>query len=1177
MSAESKTEKGMTNRDHLPAEGERSPVLQRVPSDAGVGTGLAAEAQRQIVVVLGMHRSGTSLLSNMLHVLGVDMADTTDHVSPKNPGGFWERPALVAIHDKILEAIGRPIALPSHVLPFPAAWWRSKAVQALKPKLIEYLRAELAKSSNPWGFKDPRTCRLLPLWQEIFREINVEPIFVNAVRAPSEASASMSQKSSARKMSVANGELMWLSYNYDVARYVTTRFRPIQVNYEDWFADANAVAHRLCDELGIGHDLSESEIAECVSSIVQPDYRHQFGEATSTGSVPAMFYKSLTASNPLTDDDLRSLRGQVRLVDMFFKSIAPIVRDLDEAAAARTSLQAEHDDLTEREAAAVQELGEKRTEVEALRASITDAETERDTIARQIGELKEAHAAAVQSLSAETSRRKQAESRLHRQRKRSRALLRKAKEWRASYAAEHGRTNERIEAKSRTAKLQRDLAAAERRVADYEAERSRFIAELELRDQTLVELRRQSGNAPAERLEEAVFTWPTAGVSLQIAGSVDKVDARGISGHVDVVARNDVVPVVEVRVAGAFVAAQTCDPISAEPSSGRRWHFSFGWNCFSLEHAGKDADVVVAGAEEYLGKVPIPLDLRRYNLPPAVRAAAELGGTVMEAAEYHRWLLERESGDDADMARAYRADRSTAWPLITVLATGEDAAQLQLTLQSLQGQIYGEWKALCVDAPASVEDIDPRVQVIDRSKLREAIEERPEDALFSFVEAGDLLASTALLHLAEAAGSHPDFALIYSDEDVTDVASGLRAMPYMKGGWSPDLALAQDYVSRLALVRRDKLGSKWPSDPATATYQITLKAALSGTGPVVHIPFVLYHRSVQNAAQPRPMAEAARAVIKATPSLRDAKVAPGTDGTIKIEWPLPDPAPRVSLIVPTRDHPDLLRVCVSGFLQETRYPNLEVLIADNDSVEEESKIYLAKIATHPRVRVIPCPGPFNFSKINNIAADHASGDVIGLMNNDLKVFEPAWLQAMVRHAMRPDVGIVGAKLLYEDGTVQHAGVTLGIALASHLYKSAAGDAEGRQGRLSLTQDVSAVTAACLLIRREIWDEVGGLDEEFPVAYNDVDLCLKVRAAGYRILWTPDAVLYHLESKSRGKDVTPERRERLNHDKARLIERWGDLLSSDPFHSPNFSSSHTDSRLSFPPRATAPWHPAIAAQ
>ena len=279
------------------------------------------------------------------------------------------------------------------------------------------------------------------------------------------------------------------------------------------------------------------------------------------------------------------------------------------------------------------------------------------------------------------------------------------------------------------------------------------------------------------------------------------------------------------------------------------------------------------------------------------------------------------------------------------------------------------------------------------------------------------------------------------------------------------------------------------------------------------------------------------------------------------------------MVVPTRDRVDLLRVAVEGFLHETNYANLEVIIADNESSEPETLSYFAKVSTHPRVKIVKCPGPFNFSTINNLAAAQATGSLIGLMNNDLKVLEPDWLRRMVAYAVRPDIGIVGAKLLHGDDTIQHAGVTLGIGTASHLYKSFPQDAAGRNGRLVLPQDVSAVTAACLLMRREIWDEVGGLDEDFPVAYNDIDLCLKVRDAGYRIVWVPDVLVYHLESQSRGRDVTPEKRARLDQDKARLVERWGTKLSRDPFHSPNLSDRHIDARLAFPSRVSPPWRSA----
>lgn len=1129
--------------------------------------------RRPIVVVLGMHRSGTSLLSNMLHMLGVDMADTTDHVSPKNPGGFWERPELVAIHDEILEAIGQPIARPSHVLPFPAAWWRSKQVQALKPKLLAYVAGQLAKSANPWGFKDPRTCRLLPLWWEVFRELNLEPVYVNAIRAPDEAAVSMSQKSSLRKVSVANGELMWLSYNYDVARLVTLKSPALVVDYAEWFSDPSAVAERLCHRLGIGQDLSAGEIDECVSSIVKADYRHQFAEEVEDSSLAGMFYNSLRSAASPHEEALRNLRGQVRLVEMFFKSVAPVIHDLDETAAAKASLETERDELSARVAAADRELVEQTGAAEAREQIVEKRSQERTRRERKRTRavLRKARQT-LNSLAEQQVRFAKVEQLLEQERAKTRSLATSLQEWRDIYAAEHGEPDERILAAQRNAELQTALAQSEKRLALAQEERERFIAELEARDLALAALSANQNSGAAR--DDLVFTWPEDGSArLAVEGGVDKVDEVGIAGHLQI-DDPSVVPIVEVRVDEQFVTAQVPTP----SASGHGLHFRVPWTRFSLEHAGKEAVVLVSGLQHELGRAAVPADLRDFLAPPSAQAAARLGGTMAEAAEYHRWILETEEPADADAARAYRSSTAAAWPMVTVIVFGRDADEedwLQ-TLRSLREQVYAEWQVFAVGAPSAACDMDPRIRHMRSEDVGNELDHLPEDALISFVQAGDLLNPTALLHLADGALANPGFELLYSDEDRIDPSSGLRAVPHMKAAWSPDLALAQDYVSRLALVRRSALDGL-PSIDTAGVYLATLKAALSGKGAVVHLPFVLYHRTARNAVIAADLSSVRQSIIDTTSAFAGAELVSDDTGRTKIEWPVPSPEPKVSLIVPTRDGVDLLRTVVGGFLHETRYQNLEVLIADNDSTEEETKVYLAKVATHPRVRVVPCPGPFNFSKINNLAAAEATGELIGLMNNDLKVLDPDWLSAMVRHAVRPDVGIVGAKLLYEDGTIQHAGITLGISLASHLYKSAPSSAEGRDGRLSLTQDVSGVTAACLLIRRDVWDQVGGLDEDFPVAYNDVDLCLKVRAAGYRILWTPDAVLYHLESKSRGKDTAPEKRERLDQDKQRLIDRWGDLLSSDPFHSPNLSAKHVDARLAFPPRAAAPWQPAIAAQ
>ena len=1207
--------------------------------DLGDRRFLSSERARPIVVVLGMHRSGTSLLSNVLHILGVDMADTTDHVSPKNAGGFWERPALVAIHDEILEAIGRPIARPSHVLPLPPAWWRSKEVQALKPKLIDYVRQELAKSGNPWGFKDPRTCRLLPLWWEVFRELNLEPVYVTAIRTPAEASVSMSQKTSARKLSVANSELMWLSYNYDIARYVTTKSSTVIVDYEEWFEDPIGLAERLAEQLGIGRDLPPEDLADCMASIVRSDYRHQFEGSkgvTSGAAIAGLLYKAMTADSPLSSADLRNVRGQLRLVDLFFKSLAPLAEDLDLLTSAHAALEREKAEISaERDAErrALEELSQAR---EQQAAELTRLEQERAAVAEQVREAKQAleaakelaskaksiaaeqseeraslrlkaaalEAEAVQlqadvaaaqaeaeaarkeieqalasaskaqseaaALEAESAAREQAlQNSMTHYRRRSRNLLAKAKALRGAYQAEHGEELGRLDSATRAGEVHQALLSAERRLAIAEERNARFIAELEARDRSLRDLaKRDAERETSVANEPGIFEFSAD--NLRPAGELQSVDSHGIAGSAWFPDRPEIIPVVELRVAGSLVLAQSCqsgERADNAPDGG--WTFLIPWRRVPLEHAGKEAVLLVAGLDHELATITIPEDLREHHASPAARAAELFGGTVAEAAEYQSWLLHHEAAEHDESARAYRAERTREWPTITVIIYDSDPAQLGRTIASLRAQIYGQWQALCIDAAAQAEDIDPRVRIVSGSAAEAALEDLGSQALVTFVQAGDVLAPSALLHLANAAEASPDFALIYTDEDRIDADTGVRGLPHLKPAWSPDLALAQDYVSRLALVRNSRVERLAPRGSADV-YKITVGAALSAAGPVIHLPFILYHRDRGNASTPWDFPATVQSLIDSEPRFAGARAKGRGDGSVKIAWPIPQPAPKVSLIVPTRDRADLLRVCVDGFLHETRYKNLEVLIADNDSSDADTLSYLAKVATHPRVRVIPCPGPFNYSRINNQAVEHATGTLIGLMNNDLKVLDPNWLHEMVGNAVRPDVGAVGAKLLHGDGTVQHAGVTLGIGLASHLYKSFPGDAEGRQKRLVLPQDVSAVTAACLVLRREVWDELGGLDEEFPVAYNDVDLCLKVKAAGYRVVWTPDALVYHLESQSRGRDIAPDKRERLNQDKARLIERWGDVLSADPFHNANLSANHIDSRLAFPPRVAAPW-------
>jgi len=291
----------------------------------------------------------------------------------------------------------------------------------------------------------------------------------------------------------------------------------------------------------------------------------------------------------------------------------------------------------------------------------------------------------------------------------------------------------------------------------------------------------------------------------------------------------------------------------------------------------------------------------------------------------------------------------------------------------------------------------------------------------------------------------------------------------------------------------------------------------------------------------------------------DIVVEPGNHPTTyRIRHPIPSPAPVVSLLIPTRDRLDLLERCVGSILGKTTYPHFEIIIIDNDSSLPETHDYFRLIqATDSRVTVLSYPFPFNYSAINNYAVRHAKGQLIGLINNDTEIISPEWLNEMASQALRPDIGCVGAKLYYADGTIQHAGLILGIqGIAGHCHLDWPAGSLGYHCRLSIIQNYSALTAACLLIRKTLYQQVGGMDEEnLAVSFNDVDFCLKVSEAGYRNLWTPYAELVHHGGQTRGLEDSPEKVARFRREAAWMLTRWGKRIICDPNYSPNLTTDN----------------------
>ena len=415
--------------------------------------------------------------------------------------------------------------------------------------------------------------------------------------------------------------------------------------------------------------------------------------------------------------------------------------------------------------------------------------------------------------------------------------------------------------------------------------------------------------------------------------------------------------------------------------------------------------------------------------------------------------------------------------------------------------------------------------------------------LVCFLPSHCRLSHDALALVASLAADEPSLDIIFGDEDWQD-GDGPRTRPFFKPGWSPTLQRERDLLGPCTFLRTDLVraatiasGPAWRHDLANQV------AAATRPERIGHIPAVLCHRSA-----PPEGYDSAISAASARQLARDgvrARVEPATGETHRVRYDLPDPAPLVSVIIPTRDHPELLGPCMDGLLHGTDYPHIQILIVDNGTVDPEALALLDRLASDPRVSVLRDAAPFNWAVLNNSAARRATGELLLLLNNDIAVLQPGWLSELVGQVIQPGVGAAGAKLLYPDGRIQHAGVTTDLrGYPRHLLRFAEGDDPGPFGLLSSARDVWGVTGACLAIRREVFFAVGGLNEAFPISYNDVDLCLRLTASGYRIVWTPWSVLEHRELASRPPDHSPERRAAAESELRRLQADWGAFVQSD---------------------------------
>jgi glycosyltransferase involved in cell wall biosynthesis len=1022
--------------------------------------------RNKLIVVLGVHRSGTSAITRGLQALGVDLGETLmPPASGNNEKGFFEDTEISAFNDELLELLG------GHWHSLPAISetdLSSEKLADIRMRAIGLLRSKLG--SKPFGIKDPRIARLLPFWQQLFEHVGIDVSYVIASRHPMSVAESLRKRDG---FDVEKSHYLWLGHVVPAVLYTAGTPRVV-VSYDRLMEEPMAQLERIAATLGLPFDRTSPDIEEYVGEFLEARLRHSRFESNDLHIHPAI---------PQGVIDVYGLLDRIARDELSID--APEVTD------AFVRMQ-EH--------------------LKTIRPAL-DYMTRSDRRVKELG---------GQNLQL------------------NQTLLQRDAE---------------------VASLQRVLAERNDQVASLNDQVTRLNQTLGARDEQIASL-----NQTVAEHEAELYSLKHAHEAFVNSTSWRVTKPLRVVGH-------------QVKRMGALwrLMPKIVATGGGLPETGLK-------ALKVLRREGMDGVkrrimyVATGGRSSYQNVDSLPF-----------------GGHAVQ--DYAEWIRRYDTLTDAGRtAMRKRIEELEAKPLISVIMPVYNPRPewLVAAIESVRNQIYPHWE-LCISDDLSTEPQvrpiledyerkDARIKVVFRktnghiSAASNSALELASGDFVALLDHDDLLSEHALFWVAETIADNPDAQLVYSDEDKID-ADGQRSEPYFKCDWNEELFYSHNMISHLGVYRAKlvrEVGGFRESFEGSQDYDLALRCIERiEPGQIVHIPRVLYHwrthqESTASAGEAKPYA-----FLAAEKAINEHLQRKGVEGKVellsfgmyRVRYGLPESLPKVSLIIPTRNGLALVRQCVESILSNTDYPDYEIIVVDNGSDDPDVLNYFKVLDANPLVRILRDDRPFNFSALNNAAVAEARGELVCLLNNDIEVINAEWLREMVSLALQSGVGAVGARLWYPNDTLQHGGVILGVGgVASHSHKQMPRGQYGYFGRACLIQSFSAVTAACLVIRKTVYQQVGGMNEtDLPVAFNDVDFCLRLREAGYRNVWTPYAELYHHESATRGNDDAPEKRERFAREIAYMHGRWGALLLNDPAYSPNLTLHHDDFGLAWPPR------------
>jgi glycosyltransferase involved in cell wall biosynthesis len=1096
------------------------------------------------IIVLGMHRSGTSMVARLLNMMGAYFATETTAMLPTtaNPKGYWEREDIRQLNDQVIQSLGMSW---DNISDFDS--------QLLTQELQQHLQDSAQKiifsleTHRPWMIKDPRLCLLLPLWQPLL-EI---PVYVYVYRNPIQVAQSLKTR---EDFPLTLGIALWEKYNlYGLANCAD--WPRILVSHQELVTQPVNTVRKLhqdlldCEVQGLRLPADKE-----IRAFIEPKLFREQGNIQLQGGYINQEQQHLIEAFE---------NGSIFQFSQVPNLSAGTIEILQEYKAKLVTNQHNHwlqQEVGKRDQA-ISELNQRTTQLNLELTKQQEIITQRNQdIAQRDQEITQRDQDIVQRDREITQRNQEINQILQTKTIEIKSYKNQLLVATTQSNRLHQEVNELVRQQQQ---LQAHLTASQETLSQTQT----TLAETE---QQLMEVTRKSDQQ--QHHIQLLQHWLTA-LAADITAVFASLTWR----------------------AGNILTQLALKLLWRQPGLTAKDHINTLLREISAwKQTPKNIITATSSVHPKTALVPAPTE----SAPPLALAPPQLA-LQNDPRDYSRWVNNYDTLTPKIIKGMQQ--RMAEWeyrPFISIVMPTYNTPEpwLRLALESVLQQIYSNWELCIVDDASTQPQVRQLLEEYTQRDQRIKVKFRTENGHISvasntalemvngefvaFLDHDDKLARTALFWVAKDIIAYPDAMLWYSDEDKINEQEQ-RLDPYFKSDWNPDLFLSHNLITHLAVYRTtliQQIGGFRADFEGAQDYDLALRA-LEQINPlqIRHIPRVLYHwRTITGSTASCPE-EKPYALVAAQQAIQEylarrgitAQVmeSPEIRGTIRVQYPLPEPLPLVTLIIPTYNGLELLQRCVESILTQTTYANFAILIINNNSDDPSTLAYLHQLEDQGQAQILNYPYSFNYADMNNLAVEHAQGELIGLLNNDLEVINPEWLTEMVSHAVRPEVGVVGARLWYPNDTLQHGGVVLGIGgVAGHAHKGFPRGDVGYLGRAGLIQNFSAVTGACMLMRKANFLKVGGLDaENLAIAFNDVDLCLKMNEHNLRIVWTPYAELYHHESASRGYEDTPEKLARFEKERAYMKSRWPNFLLQDPAYSPNLTLETQDFAFAWPPR------------